>query len=66
MGRFWTMRSPNRLRNRSSAISLVMKSAFLISGIDWIFCSRAAFCCSVASSLMKTSIMTRFLRLVAP
>ena len=32
----------------------------------WIFCSRAAFCSSVASSLMKTSIMTRFLRLVAP
>ena len=43
-----------------------MKSAFLISGIDWIFCSSAAFCSSVASSLMKTSMMTRFLRLVAP
>ena len=66
MGRFWTMRSPKRLRNRSSAISLVMKSAFLISGIDWIFCSSAAFCASVAVSLTKTSIMTRFLRLVAP
>ena len=31
-----------------------------------IFCSRAAFSASEASSLTNTSIMTRFLRLVAP
>ena len=63
------MRSPNRLRKRSSASSLLMYVELLTSPADcsfWIFCSSAAFSSSVASSLMKTSIRTRFLRLVAP
>jgi len=34
--------------------------------MPWILSSRACTASGVASSLMKTSIMTRFLRLVAP